>query len=88
MTVDKYMCPILFSENSTNLSIFYTFKPVQPTEKFSDDDVSPVHFAYSITLLHQSCVLHCVIPGIPWNQAKAIRPLFKLYGENIQGSCV
>lgn len=61
----------------------YLYQPVQPAKNLEDDDDSPVHFAYSVTVLHQSCVLHCVIPGIPWKEAKTIRPLFKLYDDHM-----
>lgn len=59
----------------------YLYQPIQPTNKLEDDDEVPVHFAYSVTILHHSCVIHCVIPEVPWNKAKTIRPLFKLYGN-------
>ncbi|KAK4875134.1 hypothetical protein RN001_011556 [Aquatica leii] len=51
----------------------YLYQPVQPATNLEENDSTPVHFAYSVTVLHQSCVIHCVIPGIPWNQAKTIR---------------
>nr|CAH7767241.1 unnamed protein product [Callosobruchus chinensis] len=58
----------------------YLYQPIQPVVDLNDEDSNPVHFAYSVTVLHQSCVLHCVIPDIPWNKAKKIRPLFKIQG--------
>ncbi|KAF5296648.1 hypothetical protein FQR65_LT10188 [Abscondita terminalis] len=60
----------------------YLYQPVQPACNIEENDSTPVHFAYSVTVLHQSCVIHCVIPGIPWNQAKNIRPTFLLYGDH------
>ncbi|KAF5284324.1 hypothetical protein FQA39_LY04617 [Lamprigera yunnana] len=60
----------------------YLYQPVQPAVNLEEDDSTPVHFAYSVTVLHQSCVIHCVIPGIPWNQAKTIRPTFLLYQDH------
>ncbi|KAG5891684.1 hypothetical protein JTB14_020101 [Gonioctena quinquepunctata] len=59
----------------------YLYQPVQPVVDLSSEDTSPVHFAYSVTVLHQSCVIHCVVPDIAWNRAKKIRPLFKKTGE-------
>nr|XP_023019414.1 protein pigeon [Leptinotarsa decemlineata] len=59
----------------------YLYQPVQPMADLSCDDVSPVHFAYSVTVLHQSCVIHCVVPDIQWSRAKKIRPLFKKHGD-------
>ncbi|RZC36003.1 pigeon, partial [Asbolus verrucosus] len=61
----------------------YLYQPIQPTTELKDDDTSLVHFAYSVTVLHQSCVIHCVVPGLPWSKAKTIRPLFKFYGDHM-----
>ncbi|XP_063973332.1 protein pigeon [Diachasmimorpha longicaudata] len=57
----------------------YLYRPIQPPQHMLDatlSDSNTVHFAYSVTLLHHSCVIHCVIPGIPWSQAKLMRPTF------------
>ncbi|CAH1117279.1 unnamed protein product [Phaedon cochleariae] len=59
----------------------YLYQPVQPVIELSEEDSSPVHFAYTVTVLHQSCVIKCVIPDIPWNRAKRIRPLFRKTGD-------
>ncbi|EFN88104.1 protein pigeon [Harpegnathos saltator] len=59
----------------------YLYRPVQPPQHVlnSLNDSNTVHFAYSVTLLHHSCVIHCVIPGIPWSRAKIMRPTFAIY---------
>nr|XP_034189655.1 protein pigeon isoform X1 [Osmia lignaria] len=59
----------------------YLYRPVKPQQHVlnSLSESNTVHFAYSVTLLHHSCVIHCVIPGIPWSQAKLIRPTFAIY---------
>ena len=63
----------------------YLYRPVKPPQHVLDSalsDSNTVHFAYSVTLLHHSCVIHCVIPGIPWSRAKLMRPTFALYGNH------
>ncbi|KZC07446.1 PREDICTED: protein pigeon [Dufourea novaeangliae] len=59
----------------------YLYRPVKPQQHVlnSLSESNTVHFAYSVTLLHHSCVIHCVIPGIPWSRAKLIRPTFAIY---------
>lgn len=60
---------------------YYLYRPVKPQQHIlnSLSESNTVHFAYSVTLLHHSCVIHCVIPGIPWSHAKLIRPTFAIY---------
>ncbi|XP_003426259.1 protein pigeon [Nasonia vitripennis] len=63
----------------------YLYRPVQPPQHVLDSalsDSNTVHFAYSVTVLHHSCVIHCVVPGIPWTRAKLMRPTFALYGDS------
>lgn len=60
----------------------FDLQPIHPPEQLNESDTTPVHFAYSVTVLHHSCVLHCVVPKIPWNEAKLVRPFFKLYGSD------
>lgn len=59
----------------------YLYRPVIPPQHIlnSLNESNTVHFAYSVTLLHHSCVIHCVIPGIPWSRAKLIRPTFTIH---------
>ncbi|GFG36550.1 hypothetical protein Cfor_06172 [Coptotermes formosanus] len=62
----------------------YLYQPVKPpmTEVRSlEESSNTVHFAYSVTLLHHGCVIHCVVPGILWSQAKIMKPTFALYGD-------
>ena len=63
----------------------YLYRPVKPPQHVLDSELSDcntVHFAYSVTVLHHSCVIHCVIPGIPWVRAKLMRPTFVLFGDS------
>ncbi|KAK2580617.1 hypothetical protein KPH14_007730 [Odynerus spinipes] len=58
----------------------YLYRPMKTQNVLSSlTESNTVHFAYSVTLLHHSCVIHCVIPGIPWSRAKLIRPTFAIY---------
>ncbi|OAD60594.1 Protein pigeon [Eufriesea mexicana] len=59
----------------------YLYRPVKSQQHVLNllSESNTVHFAYSVTLLHHSCVIHCVIPGIPWSHAKLIRPTFAIY---------
>lgn len=62
----------------------YLYRPVQPPQHILESalsDSNTVHFAYSVTLLHHSCVIHCVVPGIPWARVKLMKPTFTLYGD-------
>nr|XP_037867052.1 protein pigeon isoform X3 [Bombyx mori] len=51
-------------------------------EDSTDLKDSGVNFAYSITLLHHGCVVHTVVPDLPWALAKSLRPSYTLYEEN------
>lgn len=63
---------------------FWFLQPIQPVVELEDEDTnSTVHLAYSVTVLHQSVVMHCVVPEIPWHKARRIRPVFKIMGMTI-----
>nr|CAD7430781.1 unnamed protein product [Timema monikensis] len=60
----------------------YLYQPVKPPVQAGGGDMSnTVHFAYSVTLLHHGCVIHCVVPGIPWSDARTMKPTFVLHGD-------
>lgn len=73
--------PFSSEDRYVEINLFFFLKPVQPAVQLEEDDETEVHFAYSVTVLHHSCVVHCVVPGIPWKKAKTIRPLFNIYGK-------
>lgn len=58
-------------------------QPINIKSEENKDSSNRVNFAYSVTLLHHSCVIHCIIPTIPCNEAKVVRPTFKLCGGKL-----
>ncbi|XP_055379759.1 protein pigeon [Condylostylus longicornis] len=62
---------------------YYFYQPVKPpTEEGFAEKVDTVHFAYSVTVLHHGCVIHCVMPEVPWDIGKIMRPTFVLHGDH------
>ncbi|XP_030029163.2 protein pigeon isoform X1 [Manduca sexta] len=66
----------------------YLYKPLDDSttslvmEDSADLKDSGVNFAYSITLLQHGCVVHSVVPDLPWALAKSLRPSYTLYEDN------
>ncbi|CAH2049918.1 unnamed protein product, partial [Iphiclides podalirius] len=66
----------------------YLYKPLDDSttslvlEDSAELKESGVNFAYSVTLLHHGCVVHSVVPDLPWNLAKSLRPSYTLYEDN------
>lgn len=60
---------------------YYLYQPMKQEDDQSS--VKDVHFAYSITMVHCSVVVHCIIPGIPWEKAKLMKPTFTLVDEHM-----
>ncbi|KAK9736850.1 gamma-Secretase-activating protein C-term [Popillia japonica] len=69
------------SEGAVCICHHYLYEPGEPEKSMEEHNENTVHFAYTVTILHHSCVIHCIIPGIPWKKAKLIRPVFKLYDD-------
>lgn len=61
---------------------YYLYQPMKQQDENSSS-VTEVHFAYSITMVHCSLVVHCIIPGIPWERAKLMKPTFTLVDEHM-----
>lgn len=62
-----------------------THKPVasgsEATEAASTA-IDSVYFSYSVTVLHQGCSLHCMIPGFTLEKAKYMKPTFAMHGDH------
>ncbi|XP_063394739.1 protein pigeon [Cydia fagiglandana] len=66
----------------------YLYKPLDDSttslvlEDSADVKDSGVNFAYSVTVLQHGCVIHSVLPDLPWTLAKALRPSHTLYNDD------
>lgn len=87
--------PLRIHDSSLNLIIvtdedkgvfichYYLYQPIKQQDEDDLKSIGDVHFAYSVTMVHCSLVVHCNIPSIPWERAKLIKPTFTLVDEHM-----
>jgi hypothetical protein len=87
--------PLRIHDSSLNLIIvtdddkgvyichYYLYQPIRQQDEDDLRSINDVHFAYSVTMVHCSLVVHCNIPSIPWERAKLIKPTFLLVDEHM-----
>lgn len=83
---DSSLNLVIVAEDGKGIFIchYYLYQPIkQQDEDEEAAGVGDVHFAYSVTMVHCSLVVHCNIPSIPWTKAKLIKPTFAIVDEHM-----
>lgn len=82
---DSALNLIIVSDDDKGLLFICHYYLYQPMKQHDENSASvkDVHFAYSITMVHCSVVVHCIIPGVPWEKAKLMKPTFTLVDEHM-----
>lgn len=88
--------PLRIHDSSLNLMIvadddkgmlfichYYLYQPMRQHDEDKSSSVTEVHFAYSVTMVHCSVAVHCIIPGVPWEKAKHIKPTFAVVDDRL-----
>lgn len=88
--------PLRIHDSSLNLMIvadddkgmlfichYYLYQPMRQHDEDKSSNVKEVHFAYSVTMVHCSVAVHCIIPGVTWEKAKHIKPTFAIVDDRL-----
>lgn len=87
--------PLRIHDSSLNLMIvadddgklfichYYLYQPMRQHDEDKSSSVTEVHFAYSVTMVHCSVAVHCIVPGVPWEKAKHIKPTFAIVDDRL-----
>lgn len=82
LPVDDDLDSAIVSPSESELKLDSYASSSYGPQSYTSLGIPTVHFSYSVTLLHQNCIIHCAIPGIPLEKAKFMKPTFTMHGDH------